>query len=374
MILFDVFLIVLVVSCLLVVAVSTFIHIRRQGDDASTTSRRVGRTSGDETPRDKAKRTSGDETPRDKAKDRVVRASAPARMTTKCVEDSIASAYGAPPADVRSWPQPLYLNAPTYAGCEVDEPIPFNSELPIEFETSAFVGKCVLRFRGLPPPSSGPQRDDAHERLEAYFGRRKRRFQVVVQGRFKREYRADRLITGHEFFKPVVNLPAKYVVKTVLKLLRAMNPSINFNLFGARPHAYVSLGASAQTLRVDVPGEEPDISTAQTFEENTDLFGGAFEKKHITPKKRRKLFASAKSAARYFFRPGPVYTFDFYQHVFDPKDYALVFGVDTLRVELARHLSHQPAQIMARALDTGDYLWCFALWHEKILASHDVAS
>jgi hypothetical protein len=362
MILIDVFLIVLVVSCLLVVAVSTFIHKRRQGDDASATSRRVGRTS-------------SDETIRDKAKDRVVRASAPARMTTRCVEDSIASAYGAPPADVGSWPQrPLYLNAPTYAGCEVDEPIPFNSELPIEFETSAFVGKCVLRFRGLPPPSSGPQRDDARERLDAYFGRRKRRFQVVVQGRFKREYRADRLITGHEFSKPVVNLPAKYVVKTVLKLLRAMNPSINFNLFGARPHAYVSLGASAQTLRVDVPGQEPDISTVQSFEENTDLFGGAFEKKRIAPKKRRKLFASAKSAARYFFRPGPVYTFDFYQHVFDPKDYALVFGVDTLRVELARHLSHQPAQIMARALDKGDYLWCFALWHEKILASPDVAS
>jgi hypothetical protein len=362
MILIDVFLIVLVVSCLLVVAVSTFIHKRRQGDDASATSRRVGRTS-------------SDQTIRDKAKDRVVRASAPARMTTRCVEDSIASAYGAPPADVGSWPQrPLYLNAPTYAGCEVDEPIPFNSELPIEFETSAFVGKCVLRFRGLSPPSSGPQRDDARERLDAYFGRRKRRFQVVVQGRFKREYRADRLITGHEFFKPVVNLPAKYVVKTVLKLLRAMNPSINFNLFGARPHAYVSLGASAQTLRVDVPGQEPDISTVQSFEENTDLFGGAFEKKRIAPKKRRKLFASAKSAARYFFRPGPVYTFDFYQHVFDPKDYALVFGVYTLRVELARHLSHQPAQIMARALDTGDYLWCFALWHEKILASPDVAS
>lgn len=358
----DVFLIVFVISCLLVVAVSTFIRKRREADDASTASGRVGRTS-------------GDETPRYKAKDRVVRASAPARMTSRCVADSIASAYGAPPADVGSWPQrPLYLNAPTYAGCEVHEPIPFNSELPIEFETSAFVGKCVLRFRGLPPPSSGPQRDDARERLEAYFGRRKRRFQVVVQGRFKREYRADRLITGHEFFKPVVNLPAKYVVKTVLKLLRAMNPSINFNLFGARAHAYVSLGASAQTLRVDVPGQEPDITTAQTFEENTDLFGGAFEKKHIAPKKRRKLFASVKSAARYFFRPGPVYTFDFYQHVFDPKDYALVFGVDTLRVELARHLSHQPAQIMARALDTGDYLWCFALWHEKILASHDVAS
>lgn len=362
MILIDVFLIVLVVSCLLVVAVSTFIHKRRQDDYASTTLGHVGRTS-------------GKEAPRDKANDRVVRASAPARMTTRFVEDSIASAYGAPPVDVGSWPQrPLYLNAPTYAGCEVGEPIPFNSELPIEFETRSFVGKCVLRFRGLPPPSSGPQRDDARERLDAYFGKRKRRFQVVVQGRFKREYRADRLITGHEFFKPVVNLPAKYVVKTVLRLLRAMNPSINFNLFGARPHAYVSLGASAQTLRVDVPGQEPDISTAQNFEENTELFGGAFEKKHIAPKKRRKLFASAKSAARYLFRPGPVYTFDFYQHVFDPKDYALVFGVDTLRVELARHLSHQPAQIMARALDTGDYLWCFALWHEKILASRDVAS
>ena len=181
----DVFLIVGVLSCVLVVAVSPFIRKRREADDASTASGRVGRTS-------------GDETPRYKAKDRVVRASAPARMTSRCVADSIASAYGAPPADVGSWPQrPLYLNAPTYAGCEVDEPIPFNSELPIEFETSAFVGKCVLRFRGLPPPSSGPQRDDARERLEAYFGRRKRRFQVVVQGRFKREYRADRLITGH---------------------------------------------------------------------------------------------------------------------------------------------------------------------------------
>jgi hypothetical protein len=393
---------------------------------------------------------------------RAVRASAPARIFNPSRreprESGVEWAYGTPPSILRSWPQaPLYVDVPPYAGCEwswrddvgedcgganedenmrfqssfdkyvvnnaslatrytdgasdsssatlgtrTERGVPFNSEVPIAFETSLFVGTCVLRFRGLPAPPwmSAERRDRIEATLNKYFKGKKRRFQVVVQGRFKRECPAHVLVSGHEFFKPLANVPGKSIIRAITRAMKTLSVTLRLNnLLGARPHAYSSLIASAQTLRVDKRGDEPDI--LEPIEEHTTRLGGIFAAPHrrrlfarksaanfkldpdayadankpvascsVSPRKRRKLFANANAAARYVFRPDDVITMDFYQHVFDAESYTLKFGTPSLlTVDLANHLAHQPAQIMARAVHSGEYLWCFALWHERLLAA-----
>jgi len=301
---------------------------------------------------------------------RLPRASAPARMLDK-KRDVMAkvSGHGPPPPPVSRWNQrPLYMTIPSYAGCKITRgALTYNSEIPFEFETSVFAGRCLIRFRDCPPPPDGAA-PDAARRLEEYFRGRARTFQCVVQGRFKRRVRADEAVTGHEFFQPLVGIPGKRFVKTLVHILRAMNPSLQMSLFARRPQVWTFLGASAQVISIDAPGDEPDI-TRGSFEENNSKFDGAFASGRLTSAQRRRLLADVKKVKQYSFSTDDVYTFDFYQHVFDPKTFTLnVFGLDAFRVDVARHVGAQPPQIMARTSQPGEYLFCFCMWHERALA------
>jgi len=60
-----------------------------------------------------------------------------------------------------------------------------------------------------------------------------------------------------------------------------------------------------------------------------------------------------------------VYTFDFFQHLLDVKDYSLNVGITT--VSLAPSLDGQPIQLLAKVGSTNEYLWNFQLWHEDLL-------
>lgn len=48
------------------------------------------------------------------------------------------------------------------------------------------------------------------------FAGQRRRTAVTIQGRFKQELGFDDIITGQEFSRPAKNLPAKWLVETVL--------------------------------------------------------------------------------------------------------------------------------------------------------------
>jgi hypothetical protein len=302
--------------------------------------------------------------------ERLPRASAPARMLDKKRDVMAkASGHGPPPPPVSRWNQrPLHMTIPSYAGCKITRgALTYNSEIPFEFETSVFAGRCLIRFRDCPPPPAGAA-PDAARRLEEYFRGRARTFQCVVQGKFKRRIRADETVTGHEFFQPLLGIPGKRFVKTLVHILRAMNPSLRMSLFARKPQVWTFLGASAQVISIDTPGDEPDI-TRGSFEENNSKFGGAFASGRLTSAQRRRLLADVKKAKQYSFSTDDVYTFDFYQHVFDPKTFTLnILGLDAFRVDVARHVGDQPPQIMARTSRPGEYLFCFCMWHERALA------
>ena len=48
------------------------------------------------------------------------------------------------------------------------------------------------------------------------FEGRRRKTSITIQGRFKHELAFDDVVTGQEFARPAQNLPAKWLVETVL--------------------------------------------------------------------------------------------------------------------------------------------------------------
>lgn len=79
---------------------------------------------------------------------------------------------------------------------------------PIHFEGSLFVGKAMLWTKGVP---SQPKH---------LFKGQRRKSSVTIQGRFKRPVVMRHFVTGPEFTRPFVNLPAKWFVEGVLLRVR----------------------------------------------------------------------------------------------------------------------------------------------------------
>jgi len=76
-------------------------------------------------------------------------------------------------------------------------PIPLG--VPFKFSSDLFEGTCLIRLKG--------SKSDDQDGDQNYFSGRKRIFQSVVQGCFKEEVPVSDVMTGHEFTRPLKNLP-----------------------------------------------------------------------------------------------------------------------------------------------------------------------
>lgn len=79
---------------------------------------------------------------------------------------------------------------------------------PIRFETDLFTGCAVIWVRGLPSAPPG------------LFEKRRRRTSITVQGRFRKPLALDDALSGQEFARPAVHLPAARLVDAILARVR----------------------------------------------------------------------------------------------------------------------------------------------------------
>ena len=115
------------------------------------------------------------------------------------------------------------------------------------------------------------------QKEKAYFSGRKRIYQSVVQGRFKEELSVCDIMTGHEFAKPLKNLPHPFILKTATNFIGKIALGSNIAVHTAQPFMEATLLGTSQVVRGDEPGNEPDIS-CRDIEEDCSIFGGAFTK------------------------------------------------------------------------------------------------
>lgn len=228
--------------------------------------------------------------------------------------------------------------------------------IPFEFESELFRGTALFRFKDVP--------SNNEEGTMEYFSGRQRRFQAIVQGRFKERLSCADVITGHEFDQSFQFLPPNWVIGAGTSLIKQLAPGVQIDLNSSKPKFFSLLAATSQAISVDKDistSELPDICS-RDIPENCSALGDEFIQKSSSS--RKKMLSDPKEADRFVYDTESVYTFDFYQHLLDVSTYKLNLGL--IKLGISESLNNQPIQILAKTTDNR-YLWSFCIWHTSLM-------
>lgn len=227
--------------------------------------------------------------------------------------------------------------------------------IPFNFSSDLFEGLCLIRVKGA--------NSDATKEDDKYFSGRKRIFQSIVQGRFKEEVKVSDCMTGHEFTRPLKNLPHPIILKTATNLLGRFQPGATISVHTDQPYISATLLETTQIFRGDQPGNEPNIAN-HNIQEDSSILGGVFATDTIPASRRKRIFSNPTTCPKCTLDTETVYTFEFYQNSFDAQSYSLDLGFTKLA--LSKVFDHQPIQWLGKMKD-GRYLWSFQIWNESLL-------
>lgn len=281
---------------------------------------------------------------------------------------------------------------------------PEGNSLVIDFESSTFVGTLLMRIQDVQPAKTTvPLAEDS------YFDGKKRKFQTIVKGKFKKPLPMNECVTGQTFDRPAGRLPASFVVNSFIRFVSVLAPQLEATLEGDKPRFLTPLVATAQTVQAKPhksasPGAvkpqndvEDKLVNFAVYAGSSDMedtiaepcptdatsllqaMGSAKEKKidsvAARMKNRKKVFnqAAASKASTPVFDLDKEYTFEFYQHLLiftDDNDLKVDMGRALGKHGLAQALNGQPLKFMAAHRDrsTGSFatLWSFDIWHSGL--------
>jgi hypothetical protein len=233
---------------------------------------------------------------------------------------------------------------------------------------------------------------------ESYFDGKKRKFQVVITGRFKSPLPMSRCVTGQAFERKAGQLPSRWLVTAFIKFIRTLSPQLEVTLDGDKPRFLSPLVGTAHTVLVnDLASDETAGSTRRlsleagieepSSDAETSILSFVPEGAGVSVpdttklsragriKARKKLFntLAAKQSIEPFFDTTKEYCFEFYQHLLDFGDeLAVDLGRIGGKIELGRVTDGQPLKILAAYREATnhelDTLWSFDLWHESLFS------
>lgn len=216
---------------------------------------------------------------------------------------------------------------------------------PVEFDGELFIGKIFIRVRNFNTRENN-----------AYFETKRRTKQVVIQGQFKERISCDNVWFGDIYEKPLNIISS--VANLAIPIIRRLIPGVNVD-FCDNPRIIVLLGGESRTISIDRPGDEPKM-TEELKEHNTNVFGEFRSLNH-----RRKMLRNPKTASKYCFDPGYVYTFQLYDDIIDFCDYTFKMPLGR-KINLVKMLNYQPFTFAARTSDDKP-IFSFKLFHEDLI-------
>ena len=240
-----------------------------------------------------------------------------------CRAESTNTSALPPPEE---WQHPVYLTADDGVQTSHDgKGLPFGES--ISFETDSFKGSFFLRLRTM----------DNHA---PYFDGKTCLSQLVIQGQFKIDSLtfAD-LMLGDIYDRPLKGVPSgrSMMGRMIKRFVEGMSPGVIFDIFHDKQPMVLAPIGSCQTMRVDLPGEEP--SDFDEIKESTALLGylGSGDR-------RRKILSKPTSAAEFKINKDHVYTFEILDHIMDYETFHqhLMGG---MKVDLIPSLDGQNASI-----------------------------
>ncbi|EJK66581.1 hypothetical protein THAOC_12491 [Thalassiosira oceanica] len=230
------------------------------------------------------------------------------------------------------------------------EKIPLGEKVP--FDTEVFQGVFYLRLRNAPSPN-----EDV-DRHSAYFDGKKRFFQCVVQGRFKRSgMNFSDIVLGGVFEKKMKGMPPAALFRAIRAFLETISPGIVFDIAADRPKVLSPLGA-CQTMSVDLPGDEP--TDFNNIVENNALLGT-----FASAGKRRKMLSKPKTAKGYKIDTDHVYTIECYDDTMDLATFHQVLFGGKMKVDLMPVLDGQSMLLGMYTRRDLECVYKFVLTHKR---------
>ncbi|KAK9834527.1 hypothetical protein WJX74_003723 [Apatococcus lobatus] len=233
--------------------------------------------------------------------------------------------------------------------------IPINSTSPVDVETDQFKGRLSIWIQGL--DTSPPD----------LFQGKRRKTAIVIQGTFKEPLLYEDVLTGQEFGRTPTNLPARWLVDSVLlKLAKRISPSMEIGPL-SKPYLMVPSVAMAQCIQVSHPGSEPDISQPSMDPQEDMRLAVPFLSSSGKPwasSKRKGWMSDKRNLQGRRFDTQHVWTFHLYQHFVDMAKYELDM---VYRFDLTRNLDGQPLQFMFKDNSSSRYLFNVEAWHTGLL-------
>jgi len=106
----------------------------------------------------------------------------------------------------------------------------------IPVESDMFVGEIYILVDGL---ADSPKE---------FFSGKKRVFEAVVQGRFKRTIAFSEVYTGQIYSHAFSSLPPQWIVRWIQRILRSMQPAVRISLEGDHPYLVSPLVSTAKAI------------------------------------------------------------------------------------------------------------------------------
>jgi hypothetical protein len=214
-----------------------------------------------------------------------------------------------------------------------------------ELESDYFAGSCYIVIDGVP---NAPKE---------IFKNRARKFQYVIQGKFKRSIPFMKLYAGNAMSSALPAEPPAWLINTLRPVMSGIQPGMKFDFSGNEPYVLSPLMALMQSVAITPSGQEaPDITNVETLKDDLvaldkDLF------KNMSASKRKKYFSTRANLAKYEFDTESTYTFSFYEHLVRLDNFKLGFGllsVDLFQVLGKRYISMQLAVLWDPETDSPD--------------------
>eukprot|EP00878_Enallax_costatus_P023186 GHUV01024650.1.p2 GENE.GHUV01024650.1~~GHUV01024650.1.p2 ORF type:complete len:334 (+),score=107.30 GHUV01024650.1:4074-5075(+) len=224
----------------------------------------------------------------------------------------------------------------------------------VDFETPLFKGKLLVLFKGLPNTP------------KAVFAGKKRLMWLTIQGQFKQEVPVDSLMIGSEFSRPL-KLPASaLIIRATQWLINKLGSGVQLNPVGDKPHILAPLITAAQIVNVSLPGQQPDLLTAEedmTSHDSCLVSGWAGNP--MSAARRRSYFANKGNRQGRFYDTEHVWTFQLYDQSLDYSTFAL--PIPLFKLDLVQVLDGQPMQLMLQDTSSGTDMMRFEVWHKRML-------
>jgi len=126
--------------------------------------------------------------------------------------------------------------------------------------------------------------------------------------------------------------------------------------------------ATAQRLAIKELGDKSAINfNNDGVEEDCVCLGEKFVSKgglSVNSEQRKKKMCT-KEIDKHYFEVDKLYTFEFYNHIFDPASFHMnIVGMTTF--DVVNVIGQQPVRLMAKVVDGEDYLWDLELWNSRV--------